>query len=179
MKLGYAVVAILLVANAYQFLERPAMPQEGEAVLVTDDDYFSVAYSLIENANESLYVIAFEMKYYRNYPDSKPNQLVNALIAAERRGVDVRVVTDEYLNQYGDDATAVVRLLRANGVDAKLDGSERTTHAKVLVVDGTYVLIGSTNWSHTSMEKNAEANVLVRSRGLAKDMEAYFESLAS
>ncbi|MBI4017764.1 MAG: phospholipase, partial [Candidatus Aenigmarchaeota archaeon] len=67
-------------------------------------------------------------------------------------------------------------MLRARGIDARLDGADVTTHAKVLVADD-YVLIGSTNWSFTSFEKNHEANVLVRSRELAEEMEDYFDSL--
>ncbi|MBI4017417.1 MAG: hypothetical protein HY366_00540 [Candidatus Aenigmarchaeota archaeon] len=171
MKIGYIIVAILLAANIYQFAHTP-LPEEGEVVLVADREYFSVARQLIENANTSVRLIAFNAKYYSKYPDSKTNVLLDALAGARDRGVDVRVVVDEF----DKDARNVVNMLRARGIDARLDGADVTTHAKVLVVDD-YVLIGSTNWSFTSFEKNHEANVLVRSRGLAKDMERYFDSL--
>ena len=176
MKFGYVVLAVLLVTNAYQFSHTPA-PVEGEVMLVMDGEYFDVAKRLIDGANESVLVIQFEVSYYEKYPDSKANQLVEALVEARQRNVDVRVITDEFLNKYGDAADSAVRLLRSHGIDARLDGPEQTTHAKVIVVDGEYVLVGSTNWSFTSVGKKPEVNVLVRSGGLADDLEEYFDSV--
>lgn len=176
MKIVWLLLAALVLSNGYHVLNTP-LPQEGEVLVVNDQDYYPTAKKLIDDADESIFVIAFEMKYYDRYPDSKTNQLIEALIDAQNRGVNVRVLTDEYLDKYDSGASNLVRMLRQKGVDARLDGSERTTHAKVLVVDGKYVLLGSTNWSFTSFEKNAEANVLVHSKGLASDFERYFNNL--
>lgn len=177
MRLIVFLFVVLFASNTYHLLDKPPTPRDGEVLAVYDEDYFSVAKRIIDDSDESILLIAFEIKYYNRYQDSKANQLVESLIQAHKRGVDVRVVTDEYPNKYGDGANEVVRLLRSHGIDARLDGPERTTHAKVLVVDGTYVLVGSTNWSFTSLEKNREVNLLVRSRNLARDVEQYFNSL--
>ncbi|MBL0059862.1 MAG: hypothetical protein IPP35_12385 [Elusimicrobia bacterium] len=45
-------------------------------------------------------------------------------------------------------------------------------HAKALVVDGKTVLLGSTNWTSAALEKNVEADVLIRSTSVAKTLLA-------
>jgi cardiolipin synthase len=48
-------------------------------------------------------------------------------------------------------------------------------HAKVLVVDGQWCLLGSTNIDHRSFGLNDEVNLLVRSSDLGADLERMFE----
>ena len=48
-------------------------------------------------------------------------------------------------------------------------------HAKVLVVDGRFSLLGSTNIDHRSFGLNDEVNLLVLSQELAAQVQAMFE----
>ena len=135
-----------------------------------DRNYFHNVDNLLKNANESIYVAIFEMKYYTDYPDSLENKLVEDLIDAKKRGVDVYVLIDEY----DKDADKTVKLLKENGVNAKLDTKNVTTHVKLLIIDGKIIIIGSTNWSYYALEKNHEASVVIFSQKVAKRFESYF-----
>ena len=66
------------------------------------------------------------------------------------------------------------------GIDnIKLDNPNTTTHTKLIIVDGKIVLVGSTNWSHTAINKNHEANVLIYSEEVAQEFERYFSKIWS
>ncbi len=139
-------------------------------ITLFDRDYFDEVHELLSSANESVHIAIFEMKYYPNYPGSLENRLVEDLIEARRRGVDVYVIVDEYAR--GSNET--VALLKENGINAKLDSKSVTTHVKLLIIDGKIVVIGSTNWSYYALEKNHEASVVIFSRDVAKRFDEYF-----
>ena len=52
--------------------------------------------------------------------------------------------------------------------------SSKTTHAKLMVVDGQLTLLGSTNWTYYALTSNNEASVLIRSQELARAIIDYF-----
>ena len=139
---------------------------------VTDRMYAGSAIQIISGAKESIYIAAFQMKYYENFLDSKQNKIVRELIYAKERGVDVVIVVDEFSKK--DNA---YDLLTAKGVKIKYDGKDVTTHSKLIVVDGKYVLIGSSNFSFYGLEKNREANVLVEDSRLAKYFIEYIQDI--
>jgi len=151
--------------------------QINSAVLLLDEDYFPVVLQAINSANESIYVALFEMKYYSRYPDSETNQLIDALIKAANRGVNVTVLLDEYANRWNGAASEVITYLRRHGVRAKLDSPDITTHTKVLVIDRKIIIIGSTNWSYHALNLNHEASVLIYSPKLAEQFIAYFDKI--
>lgn len=96
-----------------------------------------------------------------------------ALIAAAGRGVSVRVLLDDEV----DDNAAAVEGLRAGGVDARRDMHAIRTHLKVVAVDGDAVLIGSTNFSGASFGFNHETNALVRDPAAVAHLIGYLDAL--
>ena len=112
-------------------------------------------------------------------PDAQPSQLVNALIKAKERGVDVKVILDQNINfesESSEDAVTTNKnqkayeLLRKNNVPVFFDTSDIYTHAKAIVIDNETVILGSTNWSKAALTRNNEANVLIHSRELAQSL---------
>ena len=86
---------------------------------------------------------------------SKP--IATALLAAHRRGVDVRGVVDK------SNATArytVATFLANQGVPVRVDYRYTILHDKFIVADGATVETGSFNFTASAESKNAE-NVLV------------------
>jgi phosphatidylserine/phosphatidylglycerophosphate/cardiolipin synthase-like enzyme len=102
------------------------------------------------------------------------------LVDAVGRGLDVRVVLDDCAF-YPDSQRANLEaalMLHFQGVPVRLDAPDVTTHAKLLIVDGASVLLGSTNWNYYSLEKNVEAGIaLLGAPDVAAPFEAFFESL--
>jgi cardiolipin synthase len=107
-----------------------------------------------------------------------PDELaVKALVAAARRGVDVRIITPGKIID-SDVVRAASRErwgeLLAAGV--KMAEYQPTMyHVKALVVDSLLVSVGSTNFDNRSFSLNDEANLNVLDPVFAKEQEAVFE----
>ncbi len=144
-------------------------PDDPNAELVCDDAYLGAVRDLIEGATETLVVAQFEL-----FPGAPTDEIVALLIAAAERGVAVRVLLDDEI----DDNIDGVARLDAGGVDARLDDLPETTlHAKMLAADGAVAILGSTNWSTSSIERNHECNLLVRNGPPPAYAQAWFDEV--
>jgi phosphatidylserine/phosphatidylglycerophosphate/cardiolipin synthase-like enzyme len=170
-------LGILIGAGAYELGIERACPTKtcvssAEITPVTDRGYFDEAHKILSEAKTSIHIVSFEMKYYKNQPNSKENILVRDLIYAKERGLDVKIVQDEFSEQ--DNA---YDMLKGKGLNIRYDTNETTTHAKLIIVDGKIVLIGSTNLSYFALERNNEANVLIKDEKTAQTLEKYFQNI--
>jgi len=107
----------------------------------------------------------------------EPDLMADELIAAAKRGVRVRAVFDatkdgDFEKEWSAKALAMAKHLVAGGVEVYEDDLTEQIHAKMLVIDGKQVVVGSTNWSFEAMEMNNEANVLVESPALVREVYA-------
>lgn len=125
-------------------------------------DYHTTALRLIAAARVRVSVVLYVA---RPDEDGPVAHLVEALSAAARRGIDVRVVLD----RGRDWRTGGVDLknhdftvqLQQSGVRVVLDEEKRTTHAKVLVIDDRHVVVGSHNWTRSALTSNREWSLLI------------------
>jgi len=151
------------------------LPAEGQVMIVEDSQYLSAVAPLIERANRSVYVIMFVMKYDPGDDDDPVNELLGALADAASRGVDVRVLVDE---ETRDSYPQTIGFLKEHGIGVRLDKSSGvTTHAKVVIVDGEFVVVGSHNWTESALRYNHEVSALIRSGKAAEELTNYFERL--
>jgi len=99
------------------------------------------------------------------------------LLEAKARGVRIRVVTGGPYSDHGLVRRAGRRrygtLLEA-GIEI-WEYASHMMHAKVLMVDGRWCLLGSTNIDHRSFGLNDEVNLLVRSPELGAELARFFE----
>lgn len=171
------VMAAQLIGPSTTFLGggQAPLPMEGEVVIVEDSAYLSTVAPLIERANRSVYVIMFVMKYDPGDDDDPVNELLNALADAASRGVDVRVLVDE---ETRDSYPQTIEFLKEHGIGVRLDRSSGvTTHAKVVIVDGEFAVVGSHNWTESAMRYNHEVSALIRSGKAAEELTNYFGRL--
>jgi len=147
--------------------------------LVTDAQYFQVAKKMIQEAKGSIRVMMFEMGYYEKYPNTPTNLLIRELIEARKRGAKVEVILE--VREGNDRATERNRktgkILSDGGVEVIYDPLFKTMHAKLMVVDGESVLLGSTNWTFYALTNNNEVSVLIQSKELAKALIDYFNQV--
>lgn len=85
--------------------------------------------------------------------------VVRELIAARRRGVDVKIVLDERGNRDAASRSAIRRVVGA-GIPTRLVSVYPIHHDKYIVVDGRSVETGSFNYTQAAAHANSE-NVLV------------------
>jgi phosphatidylserine/phosphatidylglycerophosphate/cardiolipin synthase-like enzyme len=139
---------------------------------VTDQQYFNAINDLLKSANKSVHIVMFEVKYYEDYPNSSMNSIIKNLIDLRKNGVDVKIIADEYLTE-----KSTVNYLKSNNIDIKFESPDRTTHDKLIIIDGKIIVVGSTNWSYYAIEKNREANVVIYSEDVASQFENYFQEI--
>ena len=88
--------------------------------------------------------------------------LAQALTAAKKRGVQVRVLADRE-QTFSGEASRIPDLVRA-GIPVALEVRYQSAHNKVMVIDDVTadaaVITGSYNWTYAAQGKNAE-NVLI------------------
>lgn len=102
-------------------------------------------------------------------------QILGALVAAARRGVDVRIMLPKESNHIvGDWVSAGFfgQLLRS-GVTLLLFRSSML-HAKTATIDGIWSTVGTANIDRLSLSFSYETNIEVIDRGFAGQMETMF-----
>jgi len=100
------------------------------------------------------------------------NGIAQALIRAQARGVQVRVLLDqksETSNRY------VIELMVANDMVWRQDGQHAIAHNKVIVVDNNIVITGSFNFTHSAQTRNAENLLVLKSSELAQSYKTNWE----
>lgn len=125
--------------------------------------------SLIDGARERLDLAFFYASDAAGAHDSRLTPIVDAIIAAKRRGVWVRVVFEQvFLSQYPE----IPRLLQNAGIAVRIVDRSSTTggivHAKMMAADGRRAWVGSANFDWRSLDHIHEVGVLVTSPALAE-----------
>ncbi|MCF7892343.1 MAG: hypothetical protein K9L87_04865 [Candidatus Omnitrophica bacterium] len=102
------------------------------------------------------------------------NVLVDGLIAAEDRGVDVKVVLED--SKFKASRLAYQKL-KDEGIDVYFDTPKELLHVKGVAIDDKYIFIGSANWSRAAIEDNYEVTYLEESPEDAIAFREYVESI--
>lgn len=89
--------------------------------------------------------------------------IAEALIAAQKRGVTVKVLVDR--SQLTAKGSQVHRLLQQN-IPVSIDVVPGIAHNKVMIIDDRYVLTGSFNWSNAAETRNAENLLLIADQSI-------------
>jgi cardiolipin hydrolase len=120
---------------------------------------------LVERAAHSIDVCVFTVT---------DNRISRALDDAHRRGVAVRLVTDDDKSQ--DPGSDVFRL-RDAGIPVAWDSGPEHMHHKFALFDDASVLTGSYNWTRSAASHNQENIVVSRDAALVAAFRAEFDRL--
>ena len=133
----------------------PVLPAQGtvQVAFTPWDNAESMIVDSIRRAKNQILVQSFSFT---------SRTLAHALIAAKRRGVDVRVMADRE-QTFSGEASRIPELVQA-GILVVLEVRYQSAHNKVMVIDAgsadAAVISGSYNWTYAAQRKNAE-NVLI------------------
>ena len=89
------------------------------------------------------------------------DSLTRAILDAHRRGLRVRIVTDD---EKSLDRGSDIDRLRREGIAVRFDGSPDHMHHKFALFDRRLVVTGSYNWTRSASENNHE-NIVVSDDG--------------
>ena len=150
----------------------------GEVILGSQYPY--VIEELIANAKKSISVMLFYISYNPNNQKSRVNKLVNLLIEAKKRGVDVTVVIDKDKENdvYGSRTINLptFEILKDNGISVYFDTEEKVTHSKIVVFDKSIVVIGSHNWTVSSFTYYDDTSIKINSAEVGEYYSDYIDS---
>jgi phospholipase D len=103
-------------------------------------------------------------------------RLVDAMVAAKKRKVDVSVKADR--TQSGGPSQKVqIKRLKDGGVKVEISKLSRQLHDKFAVIDGRKVTTGSYNWTNNAELRNAENLVVMDCKDTAAAYEREWERL--
>ena len=117
---------------------------------------------LIKNAKSTIYIPAFLITH---------KDITNELIKAKQNGVEVRIIIDANSTNTRNTKHAI---LRQNGIPVKTENYAGKLHAKTIIIDDEYLIIGSMNFSNSGDNKNDENVLVIRNRKFAKVHKDFF-----
>ncbi|MGZ3236057.1 MAG: phospholipase D family nuclease [Burkholderiaceae bacterium] len=158
-----AVISCLIVATqAYSFdstspHSQPIAAQGSlQAAFAPWDDVESLIVESIDSAKKQVLVQAYLLT---------SKKIANALIAAHRRAVDVRVLVDA--EQLVKGESSKIPELAGAGISVWLETKYQNAHNKIIVIDAitndAIVITGSFNFTWAAQHKNAENILIARS----------------
>jgi phosphatidylserine/phosphatidylglycerophosphate/cardiolipin synthase-like enzyme len=123
---------------------------------------------LIDQAKSTIDVVVFDWRWYPQNPGS-PVQLFNQAIArAVKRGVIVRAIAN---------TPQIINILKEVGVKAKKLETPHLIHAKIMIVDDQFLVIGSHNYTETAFLMNFEVSVIIEDEKVIKRVKEFFNNL--
>lgn len=153
-------------------------PAGCDVTLLKDGAYVP---ELLEGIRHARQEIALSIFFFKTgmTGTSQPELVLRHLLEAARRGVRVEAVVES--GPEGDtvsrDNEEAAKRLRNGGIRVCMDAPERTTHAKLVVIDRRYLFVGSHNLTQSALKYNHEVSVRIDSPQLAEEAISYLKSL--
>ena len=94
--------------------------------------------------------MVFDWRWYPNDPGASAQLYNQSIIRASRRGVKIEAISN---------CDAIVALLNGEKISAKKLKIKSLVHAKVLIIDGRSVVVGSHNYTQAAFTTNQELSV--------------------
>jgi phosphatidylserine/phosphatidylglycerophosphate/cardiolipin synthase-like enzyme len=118
--------------------------------------------------NSAQVTLDIQIPYFTSYGDGgEVDTVIDAIIAAQERGVTVRIITEEGAK---DDIELVVEELKLHDIPVvyQYETWFSAQHNKGIIVDGRLVLVSSINYSDESIGANREAGAIIENEDVAQ-----------
>lgn len=151
-----------------------------QVTALRNTDYFYFLLEAVRTSELRVWASVFSMNL--NFLDDttlRVRDLAKELIAARARGVDVRILLSGEQVEFNSFRVAnetASDYLREKGVDVRHYASEDKgqSHSKYVLIDGSWVVLGSHNWSPRSFAEGRDDSVALRSAELSSRMWRMF-----
>lgn len=150
------------------------LPVSVSADVVFGKDYHQILHKYLTQAENSITVAMYFIIIDPEDKTNPVNELVDDLVSAKNRGVEVRVILED---SKLEENRLAFELLRKNNITAYFDTPEHLLHTKGIVIDDRYVFVGSANWSKAALEDNYEATCFENSVRDARALKEYINNI--
>jgi len=164
--IGFVIVLTSSLFRSCKFNEKHEIIESSSSIKVLFTRYDEIIENIkfyIDNAKSSIYLAVFEIGN---------EELAKSLINAKKRGVDVKVVTDEQNADYKG-----LRKIIENNIEVVFQNLQSYMHHKFAVIDSEIVITGSMNWTDNDIFLNDNNVVIIRSKLLANNYLKEFEQM--
>ncbi len=134
-----------------------------QILFAPEDEVISELVPLIEQAQTSIYVMAFSFTH---------TDLGTAVLERAQAGVEVRAIFE---TRGSETEYSQLSPLYCAGVPARQDGNPGTFHHKVIIIDDQIVVTGSLNFSHNADDSNDENVIILSNTDVADQYRQEFE----
>lgn len=141
---------------------------EYEPVPIISTDFPKIVIPLIDSAVNSIDIVVFDWRFYKNDPANPVSLFNSAIVRAVQRGVVVRCLVQ---------SAPVVDILNSLGCVARQIHSKRILHTKLTIIDKINVIIGSHNYTQNAFANNEEASIYVKLANAKNTLVEYFDNL--
>lgn len=182
-----AVTLTLVIANSPSRAAYDSGPAlvTARVVPLVDGEYYSAVRAELLRAKKSIRCAMYLAKYNPRFPKGPEATLLGDLVSAGKRGVDVSVILDGNERPWEDVGEkqenkknqSAFDFLAERGVDVRYDSDAKLLHSKLIVIDDSVTIVGSTNWTYSALMKNHEASVIIHSPQVARVFLAGIEGI--
>ncbi|MCX5703425.1 MAG: phospholipase D-like domain-containing protein [Candidatus Omnitrophica bacterium] len=179
-------LTILIIAFTILGLTASAYCYQAEVVDISGKKYFPAVKEVLSKAQKSIYLVMYFVQFDPKVKKSPVSELVEELVSAHNRGVKVKVILDQNviwgnkgeIKRRDDKNETLFMHLKKLGIEVYYDNLFTVTHSKAIVIDEETVILGSANWTESSLRNNREASCKAQSKELAKEFLADFAEIA-
>lgn len=157
-RLILATTGLMLAAAVHSFeVAAPPVAAQGtlQVAFTPWDDIEKLITGEIDDARQQVLVQAYLLT---------SRKISGSLIAAKRRGIDVRILADA--KQHGNTPSSKLDELVTSGVPVWLETKYQNAHNKIILIDAgsadSTLITGSFNFTWTAQHKNSENILIVR-----------------
>ncbi len=146
-------IVCLIIVHCFFILSIVEGPSYVYADILFGKSYHETMHTYLKEADTSItiamYFIILEPKGV-----GPINELVNDIVDAKKRGVQVKIVLED--SKLRANRLAYEKL-RENNIAVYFDTPEHLLHIKGVAIDDRYIFLGSANWSKSAIQDNYEA----------------------
>jgi phosphatidylserine/phosphatidylglycerophosphate/cardiolipin synthase-like enzyme len=119
---------------------------------IIGSEYVQKVVPLINGAIKSIDILMYDWRWYLDRLEHPVQEFNRALVHAVSRGVRVRCLTNtDLLTKQLNDLKIKARTLK----------DERVLHAKIIIIDEKFLVIGSHNLTSNAFTRNLETSVIL------------------
>lgn len=136
--------------------------------VIVGSDFPKKIIPLFDKAKRNIDIVVYDWRWYPDQPAHAVQQFNSALVRAHQRGVVVRAVIN---------SPELLPLLTKAGIRARCTRDKRTLHAKLIIVDGEKLVIGSHNFTRNAFGSNVEVSIITDIPSEQTRLASLFENL--
>jgi len=143
---------------------------------IVDNEFLTIAPFVIDQAKKNLYISTYRLQIHTKSKARNFLNLYKALIDALGRGVRVHILAQysEKLGLSPHSNELSMAILKDKGAAVRFLKRGRISHAKMIICDDDYLIVGSHNWSLSSLTRNFEFSILSNEPATIREAKEHY-----